>query len=193
MNGMSIDVTERLAKHLYKTPDICQAAFVASTSRVMGDVTLGKDASVWYHCVLRGDINSIKIGEGSNIQDGTIVHLSDDYGVEIGNYTTVGHRAMIHGCKIGNECLIGMGATILDGAVIGDRCIIGACSLVTKGMKVPDGSMVFGNPAVVKRLLTEEEQKGIRHWAEKYIKVAKAHLDYRHTVQSVARKAARME
>ncbi|MDR1305028.1 MAG: gamma carbonic anhydrase family protein [Verrucomicrobiales bacterium] len=190
---MSIDVTERLARHLYKDPDIHQAAFVASTSRVMGDVTLGQDASVWYHCVLRGDINAIKIGAGTNVQDGTIVHLSNEYGVEIGDYTTIGHRALIHGCKIGHECLIGMGATILDGVEIGNRCIIGACALVTKGTKIPDGSMVFGNPASVKRLLTEGEQNDIRHWAEKYIKVAKAHLERRHIVRELSRKAAQVE
>ncbi|MDR1190773.1 MAG: gamma carbonic anhydrase family protein [Verrucomicrobiales bacterium] len=190
---MSIDVTDRLARHLHKTPNIGSAAFVASTSRVMGDVTLGKDSSVWYHCVLRGDINSINIGEGSNVQDGTIIHLSDEYGVEVGNYTTIGHRAMIHGCKIGDECLIGMGATILDGVEIGNHCIIGACALVTKGTRIPDGSMVFGNPASVKRLLTDDEQKGLRYWAEKYIKVARAHLERRYTVREESRRAAQLD
>src|SRR5213075_123643 len=117
---------ERLEKYLGKTPALSGAGFVAPNATVIGDVTLGPLSSVWYGCVLRGDINSIVIREGSNVQDGTIVHLADDYGVRVGNYTTIGHAAIIHACEIGNECLIGMGATVLDGAKIGDRCIIGA-------------------------------------------------------------------
>ena len=119
-------------------------------------------SSVWYGCVLRGDINSIVIGEGTNVQDGTIVHLADDYGVRIGNYTTIGHAAIIHACEIGNECLIGMGATVLDGARIGDRCIVGANALVTQRFVAPPGSMILGAPAKVVRLLTEQEVRGLR-------------------------------
>src|SRR5512141_2286894 len=115
-------VEERLSKHLSCKPDVERAAFVAASASVMGDVILGANSSVWYGCVLRGDINSIVIGEGSNVQDGTIVHLADDYGVRVGNHTTIGHAAIIHACTIGDECLIGMGSTILDGAQIGNRC-----------------------------------------------------------------------
>jgi carbonic anhydrase/acetyltransferase-like protein (isoleucine patch superfamily) len=168
-------VQERLARYFDRTPDLARAAFVAPNATVLGDVTLGPLSSIWYRCVLRGDINAIVIGEGSNVQDGTIVHLADDYGVRIGNYTTIGHAAIVHACEIGNECLIGMGATVLDGARIGDRCIVGANALVTQRFVAPPGSMILGAPAKVVRPLTAEEQGGLRHWAEKYIEVAKAH------------------
>ena len=170
-----MDVAARLARHFGRTPDIARAAFVAANATVLGDVTLGASSSVWYGCVLRGDINSITIGEGTNVQDGTIVHLADDYGVRVGNYTTIGHAAIIHACDIGHECLIGMGATVLDGAVIGDRCIVGANALVTQRFIAPPGSMILGAPAKVVRPLTDAERGSLRHWAEKYITVAQAH------------------
>ena len=166
---------ERLNRHLGRAPALAEAAFVAGNATVIGDVTLGPKSSVWYGCVLRGDINSIEIGEGSNVQDGTVVHLADDYGVKVGRFTTIGHAAIIHACEIGNECLIGMGATVLDGARIGDRCIVGANALVTQRFVAPAGSMILGAPAKVVRALTAEEQAGLRRWAEKYVVVATAH------------------
>lgn len=168
-------VQERLARFLGRAPDVKNAAFVAPDATVLGDVTLGRDSSVWYGSVLRGDINSIVIGEGSNVQDGTIVHLADDFGVRVGRHTTIGHAAIIHACDIGDECLIGMGATILDGAQIGDRCIVGANALVTQRFVAPPGSMILGSPAKVVRPLTTEEQNGLRRWAEKYVAVGRAH------------------
>ena len=168
-------IQERLAKYLGRTPDTARAAFVAPNATVLGDVTLGPRSSVWYGCVLRGDINSITIGEGTNVQDGTIVHLADDHGVRVGNFSTIGHAAIIHACDIGDECLIGMGATVLDGAKIGDRCIVGANALVTQRFIAPPGSMVLGAPAKVVRPLSVEEQSGLRRWAEKYVVVAQAH------------------
>ncbi len=168
-------VAERLDRHLGRTPDVAKAAFVAANATVIGDVTLGLQSSVWYGCVLRGDINSIAIGEGSNVQDGTMVHLADDYGVRVGNFTTIGHAAIIHACDIGDECLIGMGATVLDGARIGDGCIVGANALVTQRFIAPPGSMILGAPAKVVRPLTAIERGGLRRWAEKYIEVARAH------------------
>jgi carbonic anhydrase/acetyltransferase-like protein (isoleucine patch superfamily) len=168
-------VQERLSRHLGRTPDVSTAEFVAANATVIGDVTLGAHSSVWYGCVLRGDINSIVIGEGTNVQDGTIVHLADDYGVRVGNHTTIGHAAIIHACEIGDECLIGMGATVLDGARIGDRCIVGANALVTQRFVAPPGSMILGAPAKVVRALTEQEIRTLRPWAEKYVEVAKAH------------------
>ncbi len=170
-----MNLEERLDYYFSQQPQIEAAAFVAPSADVCGAVTLGSDSSVWYQCVLRGDIHSIQVGAGSNIQDGTVVHLADDFGVEIGDYTTVGHQAMVHACQIGDECLIGMGATILDGARIGNQCIIGARSLVTKGMEIPDGSLVFGSPAKVIRALDTKQREEIRHWAEKYIHVARRH------------------
>ena len=142
---------------------------------MLGNVTLGTNSSVWYGCVLRGDINSIEIGEGTNLQDLVMVHLADDYGVKVGGYCTIGHSAILHACEIGDECLVGMGATILDGARLGDHCIVGANSLVTQRFEAPPGSMIMGSPAKVMRALTEKELLGLRAWAEKYIIVAKAH------------------
>jgi len=168
-------IQERLQKHLGRSPDTARAAFVAASADVLGDVTLGADSSVWYGCVLRGDINSIVVGEGSNVQDGTVVHLADDFGVRVGDFTTIGHAAIIHACAIGDECLIGMGATVLDGAQIGDRCIVGANALVTQRFVAPPGSMILGAPAKIVRPLSVAEQAGLRHWAEKYIEVARAH------------------
>jgi carbonic anhydrase/acetyltransferase-like protein (isoleucine patch superfamily) len=168
-------VQERLARHFTRTPDVARAAFVAPNAILLGDVTLGAHSSVWYGCVLRGDINAIVIGDGTNVQDGTIVHLADDYPTKVGQYTTIGHAAIIHACEIGDECLIGMGATILDGARIGNRCIVGANALVTQRFVAPPGSMILGSPARVVRPLTEAERAGLRPWALKYVAVAAEH------------------
>jgi carbonic anhydrase/acetyltransferase-like protein (isoleucine patch superfamily) len=168
-------LSERLDKYLGRAPRIDESAFVAKSAVVVGDVTLGPGASVWPCVVLRADINSIEVGEGSNIQDGTVVHLADDFGVKIGKFTTIGHAAMIHACTIGDECLIGMRATVLDGAVIGDHCIVGAGALVTKNTVIPAGSMVLGMPAKVVRPLKKEEIDGLRYWAEKYVEEAAEH------------------
>lgn len=166
---------ERFEKFLSQEPEIDASAYVAETAVIMGAVKLGPLSSVWPLTVLRGDIERIELGEGSNIQDGTIVHLADDLGVEIGKYVTVGHAAMIHACTIEDECLIGMKATVLDGAVIGRRSIVGAGAVVTKGMQVPPGSLVLGMPAKVVKTLSEAEQADIRHWADKYVIAAAAH------------------
>jgi len=170
-----MDLNERLERYLGKKPEIDDSAFVAKSAVLVGDVTLGPGTSVWPACVLRADINSIEIGEGTNIQDGTIVHLADDFGVKVGKYVTVGHAAMLHACEIGDECLIGMRATILDGAVIGAQCIVGAGALVTKGTIVPPGSMVLGMPAKVVRALSDKEKASLRPWAEKYVHEAAEH------------------
>lgn len=172
-----MDLSERLHRFLNRQPQTAEAAFVAPNATVLGDVALGAESSVWYGAVLRGDINQIRIGAGTNLQDGVVVHLADDRGVAVGDFTTVGHRAILHACTVGNECLIGMGATILDHAEIGDRSIIGANSLVPQSMKIPPGSLVYGNPAKIIRPLTPEEQAGIRRWAVKYISVAGAHRE----------------
>lgn len=174
-----MDVNARLERHLAKSPRVDGALFVAPNATVLGDVSLGANSSVWYGCVLRGDINSIAIGEGTNVQDLTMVHLADDYGVTIGRYCTIGHCAIVHACEIGDECLVGMGATILDGAKIGEQCIVGANSLVTQRFVAPPGSMILGSPAKVVRVLTAGERAGIRQWALKYIGVAKAHAALR--------------
>ena len=166
---------EQFATFLARDPAVAATAYIAPGATLLGDVRVGPQASIWPGCVLRGDINFIEVGEGSNVQDGTIVHLSDEFPVRIGRFVTVGHAAMLHACTIEDECLIGMHATILDGAVIGRNSIIGAQSLVTQGMIVPPGSLVVGVPGKVARVLSPEEQADIRRWAEKYIKVAAAH------------------
>lgn len=161
--------------HLGIQPKIADCAFIAPNASVIGDVSLAEKSSVWYQSVLRADIESIRIGEGSNLQDGVIVHLASDLGTVVGNYVTVGHRALLHACHIEDEVLIGMGAILMDGAHIGARSIIGAGSIVTKGTIIPPGSLVIGAPARVIRTLPLDEQKSIRLWAEKYILVAAEH------------------
>lgn len=168
-------VEERLACHLGRTPDTARAGWVAANATVVGDVTLGSRSSVFYGAVLRGDIARIVVGEGSNLQDNVVVHLADNLDAIIGDWVTVGHGAMVHACTIGDECLIGMGATILDGAVIGARSIVAAGAVVTPRTVVPPGSMVMGTPGKVVRALLPEEQAGLRGWAEKYLAVAAAH------------------
>ncbi len=168
-------VHDRLAAHLAKTPDTARANWVAKSATVVGDVTLGPKSSVFYGAVLRGDIARIVVGEGSNIQDNCVVHLADDLDAVIGNWVTVGHGAIIHACTIEDECLIGMGATVLDGARVGARSIVGAGAVVTPRTVIPPGSMVLGAPAKVARSLTAEEQAKLKGWAEKYVHVSAAH------------------
>lgn len=157
--------------HFLRRPSVPATAFIAPNATLIGDVTLGEQASIWPNAVLRGDINSITVGARSNVQDGSVLHLSAEHGCHIGEDVTVGHMAMLHACTIGNEVLIGMGAIILDGVEIGDRCIIGAGSLVTQNKKIPPGSMVMGSPAKVVRELTPEEQDGIAAWAARYVAI----------------------
>lgn len=154
-------------------PRIHPSAHVASNATVIGEVSLGAEASVWYHAVLRGDINRIEIGPRSNIQDGAIVHVADEFPARVGELVTVGHAAVIHACMVDNEVLVGMGAIILDGAEIGARSIIGASALVPLGMKVPAGSLVLGAPGKIVRQLSRAEQAGIKRWAKKYVETAK--------------------
>ena len=168
-------LAQRLAKCLGQPPRIDPSAYVAPQATVIGDVRLGARSSVWPSAVLRGDINYIEVGDGTNIQDGAVVHLADEFPAIIGRYVTIGHLAMIHACMIEDECLIGMSATVLDGAVIGAQSLVGAGSLVTKGTKIPPGSLVLGSPARVLRALTDEERIALRESAEKYIQVAAAH------------------
>lgn len=170
-----MDIHDQLKQFLGKTPDVSGAVFVAANATVVGDVTLGKNSSVFYGAVLRGDINRIVVGEGSNVQDNAVVHLSDDAGVHIGDHVTVGHSAIIHACTIGDGCLIGMGATILDHAHIGAESLVGANSLVPQGFTCPPGSLVLGTPAKVVRALSEEQRGSGRRLAAKYVEVAKAH------------------
>ncbi|WP_113960607.1 gamma carbonic anhydrase family protein [Roseimicrobium gellanilyticum] len=154
-------------------PSIHDTAFIAPGAVVLGAVTVGENASVWYGCVMRGDINRIALGPSSNLQDGCIVHVSDAYAAIIGERVSVGHRAVIHACDVGDEVLVGMGAIIMDGAVIGPRSIIGAGAIVTKGTQVPEGSLVLGSPGRVVRTLTHAEQQDNARLAAKYVEVSR--------------------
>ncbi len=144
-------------------------ALLAPNAVVVGDVTLGKDVNIWYGAVLRGDTGAISVGEGTNIQDCCVVHEQ----TQVGAYCTVGHGAILHGCTVGNGCLIGMGAIVLNGAVLGDRCLVGAGALVTGKMNAPAGSLLLGNPAKVIRSLTAEELADMSADAQSYIRRAK--------------------
>lgn len=152
------------------------SAFVAASADLLGEVSLGENSSVWYQCVLRGDINAIRIGANTNLQDGTIVHVADRFGTVVGDWVTVGHRALLHACTVGDEVLVGMGAIIMDGAVIGSRSIVGAGAVVTGGTVVPPGSLVLGAPGKVVRTLGETEQAEIRNWALRYVATVSEYL-----------------
>lgn len=156
-----------------KTPKIHESVFVAENAVIIGDVEIERDASIWYNCVLRGDVNSIRIGEKTNVQDGTIIHVSriGDYSTILEHEVTVGHSATIHGCYIETGCLIGIGAIILDGARIGKNSLIAAGSLVTPGTQIPERSLVMGSPAKVKRELTDEEVQDLERFWRGYVEL----------------------
>lgn len=156
----------------YKNVKISEDARIAKQSVIIGDVTIGRDSCVLYYTVIRGDEAPIVIGEETNIQENCTVHVSHNKPVSIGNNVTIGHNAVIHSCTIGYRTLIGMAAVILDGAQIGNDCIIGAGSLVTKNTVIPDGSLVLGSPAKIKRNLTWEEKLGNLENSREYVKVS---------------------
>ena len=151
-------------------PTIPDSCYVDESAQVIGDVELGENASIWMNAVVRGDVNYIRIGANSNIQDNSVMHgMLNQWPVVVGDWVTVGHSAIVHACKVGNEVLVGMGAVILDGAVVGKQSIIGAKALVTQGAKIPPGSLVLGAPAKVVRKLSKEERAGLKWWAQKYV------------------------
>ena len=145
---------------------------------MLGDVTLGNYSSIWPNAVLRGDINRVVIGHHSNIQDNCVLHLADELPCVVGNYVTTGHSAILHACTVGDEVLVGMGSTILDGAVIGRQSVIGARALVTQGQRIPPGSLVLGVPARVVRPLAPKERAHIKTLALKYVELSKFYLEH---------------
>ncbi|WP_113674639.1 gamma carbonic anhydrase family protein [Vallitalea guaymasensis] len=153
-------------------PEIDESAYIAPSADVIGQVKVKENASIWFGAVLRGDINKITVGKCSNVQDNSTVHVSEDTGTEIGDYVTIGHNCIIHGCKINDYTLIGMGSIILDGAVISENSIVGAGSLVTGNKIFPPGVLILGSPAKVRRKLTEEEIKGLKESANHYVDTA---------------------
>ncbi|AEP12564.1 MULTISPECIES: gamma carbonic anhydrase family protein [Chloracidobacterium] len=152
-------------------PKLAGGVYVAPSADVIGDVELGADVSIWFHCTVRGDVNDIRIGRETNIQDNSVLHVTGgQFPLRIGQGVVVGHRVIAHGCTIGDHCLIGMGAIILDGAVIGEGSIVAAGAVVPEGMVVPAGMLVAGVPAKVKRPVTDVERariaEGVRHYVE---------------------------
>ncbi len=152
---------------------IDKSVFMADGARVVGDVEIGKNSSVWFNAVIRADSSKVKIGENSNIQDNAVIHTSEGFGVQIGDNVTIGHGAIVHGCTVKDNVMIGMGAIVLNGAVIEKNSIIGAGALVTQGKVVPVGSLVFGNPMKIVRQLTNEEIESIKDNAFSYVNEAK--------------------
>ncbi|GHB57275.1 gamma carbonic anhydrase family protein [Psychrosphaera saromensis] len=150
-----------------------ESYFIANSADVIGEVNLGDQSSIWFQCVLRADNAAINIGDNTNIQDGCVLHVDADFPINIGTNVTVGHKVMLHGCRVGNNSLIGMGATILNGAVIGDNCIIGAGSLITENKNIPDNSLVMGVPGKVVKQISPDQAKLLTQSALHYVEKAK--------------------
>ena len=150
-------------------PSIPSSAWVADSAQIMGNVTLAENTSVWFGAVLRGDTSSISVGKDSNIQDNSVLHADVGMPLVIGEGVTVGHQVMLHGCTIGNNSLIGIGAIVLNGVKIGNNCLVGAGALVTEGKEFPDGSMIIGSPAKAVRMLSPEQIEGLKMSAQHYI------------------------
>ncbi len=160
--------------HAYQgvMPKIHPTAFVEDSAQVIGDVELAEDSSVWFNAVIRGDVNMVRIGRGTNIQDGTVIHVNRGrFATILEEFVTVGHGARVHGCHIKSNCLIGIGAIVLDGVVLEEECLVAAGSLVVPGTKVPRGSLVMGAPARVRRSVTPEDLELIHRSAQNYIRL----------------------
>ena len=163
-------------------PRLADTAWVADNAQVIGNVALAEDSSIWFGVTVRGDTETITVGKGSNIQDGSVLHADVGKPLTIGDNVTVGHKVMLHGCTIGDESLIGIGAVVLNGAKIGKNCLVGAGALVTEGKEFPDGSMIIGSPAKAMRQLTLEQMEGLRLSARHYIDNAQR---FRHTLKKI--------
>jgi carbonic anhydrase/acetyltransferase-like protein (isoleucine patch superfamily) len=157
-------------------PKLGDRVYVDVSAQVIGDVELGDHASIWMNAVVRGDVNGIRIGGGTNVQDNCVLHVTAEHRTELGEEVTVGHSVTLHGCRIGSRCLIGIGAIVLNGADVGEESVVAAGSLVPEGMKVPARTLVMGAPATVRREVTEEERQGLRRLAENYLGYKDAYL-----------------
>lgn len=161
------------------SPKIHETAFVAPNSTILGDVVLGQGSAVWYNAVLRGDLDSIVVGDNTNIQEGCILHCKKGEDVKVGSHVTVGHGAILHSCHVGDNTLIGMGAIVMENSEIGNNCLVAAGSVITPRTKIPDGSLISGSPAEVKRVLSEEEILEIKNNANQYINLLKYYNEAR--------------
>lgn len=166
----------KISRYLEWSPTLGHRTFIADGGKIIGRAELGDHVNIWYNCVVRADVNFIKIGRNTNIQDLCMLHVTELNALTIGENTSLGHSVILHGCKIGNGCLIGMGAIILDGAEVGDNCLVAAGSLISPGKKFPSGSMIKGRPAVVERALAPEEVHKISHHFEAYVVYKETYL-----------------
>ena len=158
------------------TPKIHPSCFIEDSAQILGDVEIGEGSSVWFNCVVRGDVDAIRIGRRTSIQDLSMVHvLANRCPTHVGDDVTVGHHVVLHGCKVGNRVLVGMGAILMDGVEVGDDCVIGAGALLTPGTKVPPGSLVVGSPGKVRRPINEEERAWIAQSAKNYLRYSEEH------------------
>ncbi|MGE0616070.1 MAG: gamma carbonic anhydrase family protein [Bacteriovoracia bacterium] len=165
--------------HHDKWPRIHETAFVAPSADIIGEVEIGENSSIWFQCVVRGDVNSIRIGARTNIQDSSTIHVTRQVSATvIGDDVTVGHRALLHGCRIGHRVLIGMGAIVMDDVEIGDDSIVAAGALVPKGKKFPPGSLILGSPAKATRELTSDEREFLKRSADNYVRDSQAYKSY---------------
>lgn len=155
-----------------------ERVFIADNAKVFGDVTIGNDVGIWYNVVIRADVEKVIIGNGSNIQDGTIIHVTKDkYPTIIGDYVTIGHSVTLHGCTLKNNILVGIGSIILDNSIIEDNCIVAAGTLVPPNKTFPPNSLIMGNPAKVIKTLADDDIKSIRDYADRYIKYKNIYLE----------------
>jgi carbonic anhydrase/acetyltransferase-like protein (isoleucine patch superfamily) len=172
-----VDSPSRVLPFENATPRVAPDAWIAPGAVVVGNVELGAGASVWYGCVLRGDVNAIRVGARSNVQDGAVLHVTRDrFETVVGDEVTIGHRAVVHGCRVGDGALIGIGAIVLDGAEVGEGALVGAGAVVTPGEIVPPRSLVLGTPARVVRMLEDDERERQRARALDYVELAQRHL-----------------
>lgn len=161
---------------ILKNPVIERNVYIAPGAVVRGDITLHENVSVWFHAVIRAEEGTVVIGNGSNVQDGCVIHVDKGADVTIGQHVTIGHNAIVHGCTVGDNTIVGMGAIVMNHAVVGKNCIVAAGALVTEHTVIPDNSLVMGSPARVKRMLTQEEIEHNRYNAEHYVNAAAAQL-----------------
>jgi carbonic anhydrase/acetyltransferase-like protein (isoleucine patch superfamily) len=157
-----------------KQPDTEKAVFIAPSADIIGDVTLGKDVSVWFNATIRADLAAVTIGEGTNVQDNSVVHVDKDVPANIGKNVVIGHNAILHGCTVGDNSLVGMGAIVLNNAVIGKECVIGAAALVTENKQFPDRSLIVGSPAKAVRTISDADAERLHEAARGYIEKGKA-------------------
>jgi carbonic anhydrase/acetyltransferase-like protein (isoleucine patch superfamily) len=168
------------SNYFHHTPKLGERVFAAEGAKIIGRVDLGDHVNIWFNTVIRADVNFIKIGKNSNIQDLCMLHVTELNSLTIGENTSLGHSVVLHGCKVGSGCLIGMGTIVLDGAEIGNNCLVAAGSMVTPNKKFPDGSMIKGRPASVERMLTPEEIERVSNHYKSYLNYKEQYLTMDH-------------